>query len=41
MSMSPEVMSSRPAIISRLVDLPQPDGATRMTNSPAAMSTLT
>jgi len=37
---SPEVMSSRPAIMLRVVDLPQPDGPTRMTNSPSWMSRL-
>src|SRR5215831_11180058 len=30
---SPSVMSSRPAIMRRVVDLPQPDGPTRTTNS--------
>src|SRR3954452_21465983 len=34
----PAVMSSRPAIMLRVVDFPQPDGPTRMTNSPSAMS---
>src|SRR5258705_6635130 len=37
---SPSVMSSRPAIMLSVVDLPQPDGPTRMTNSPSAMSRL-
>ena len=37
---SPSVMSSRPAIMFSVVDLPQPDGPTRMTNSPSAMSRL-
>src|SRR5215472_17381233 len=37
---SPEVMSSRPAIMLSVVDLPHPDGPTRMTNSPSAMSRL-
>src|SRR5215470_1650786 len=32
-STSPSVMSSRPAIMRRVVDLPQPDGPTRTTNS--------
>src|SRR4051812_33309404 len=41
MIMSPEVMSSRPTIIRSSVDFPQPDGPTRMTNSPSAMSRLT
>src|SRR6516164_8158586 len=36
----PEVMSSRPAIMLSVVDFPQPDGPTRMTNSPSAMSRL-
>ena len=40
MSSSPEVMSSRPAIMLSVVDFPQPDGPTRMTNSPSAMSRL-
>ena len=34
MSMSPDVMSSRPAIMRRSVDLPHPDGPTNTTNSP-------
>src|SRR6266481_9798167 len=38
---SPEVMSSSPAIMLSVVDLPQPDGPTRITNSPSAMSRLT
>src|SRR3954447_18923599 len=38
MYMSPEVMSSRPTIIRSRVDLPQPDGPTRIMNSPSAMS---
>jgi len=37
----PAVTSSRPAIIRRSVDLPQPDGPTRTTNSPSAISMLT
>src|SRR5579872_5675773 len=40
MRSSPSVMSSRPAIMLSVVDLPQPDGPTRMTNSPSAMSML-
>src|ERR1700730_18373230 len=40
MSTLPSVMSSRPAIMLRVVDLPQPDGPTRMTNSPSAISRL-
>src|SRR3974390_1820006 len=39
-SSSPEVMSSRPAIMLRVVDFPHPDGPTRMMNSPSAMSRL-
>src|SRR5690242_7055110 len=38
---SPALMSSRPTIIRRSVDFPQPDGPTRMTNSPSAMSRST
>src|SRR3546814_20765916 len=38
MRISPAVMLSRPAIILRSVDLPQPDGPTRTTNSPSALS---
>src|SRR5215469_4352215 len=40
MSSSPEVMSSSPAIMLRVVDFPHPDGPTRMMNSPSAMSRL-
>src|SRR6185437_15568003 len=39
--MSPRVMFSSPAIIRSKVDLPQPEGPTRITNSPSAMSTET
>ena len=35
---SPEVMSSSPAIIRSAVDFPQPDGPTRIMNSPSPMS---
>src|ERR1700722_7988457 len=35
---SPAVMSSRPAPIRSAVDLPQPDGPTRIMNSPSATS---
>src|SRR3954471_20617784 len=35
---SPSVMSSSPAIIRRAVDFPQPDGPTRIMNSPSSMS---
>src|SRR5690606_35793397 len=41
MRSSPDVMSSRPTIIRSSVDFPHPDGPTRMTNSPSAMSRLT
>src|SRR5829696_2710803 len=34
----PPVMSSRPAIIRRAVDFPQPDGPTKTTNSPSGIS---
>src|ERR1700756_5032064 len=40
MRSSPEVMSSRPAIMFSVVDLPQPDGPTRMTNSPSPIFRL-
>ena len=36
MRISPPVMSSSPAIIRSSVDLPQPDGPTKTTNSPSA-----
>src|SRR5215470_11054062 len=38
---SPPLMCSRPAIMRSKVDLPQPEGPTRTTNSPSAISTLT
>src|SRR5438094_1878703 len=38
MRISPSVMSSSPAIIRSAVVFPQPDGPTRITNSPSAMS---
>src|SRR3954466_7512219 len=41
MAISPAEMFSRPAIIRSSVDLPQPDGPTRMTNSPSSISTST
>src|SRR3954453_1522573 len=41
MIMSPDVMSSSPTIIRSSVDFPQPDGPTRIMNSPSAMSRLT
>src|SRR5215212_1077315 len=34
----PALMSSRPAIIRRAVDFPQPEGPTKTTNSPSGMS---
>ena len=39
-TMSPDVMSSRPTIILSNVDFPQPDGPTRIMNSPSATSML-
>ncbi|MDT4879433.1 hypothetical protein D3C80_1955100 [compost metagenome] len=39
-SRSPELMSSRPAISRSRVDLPQPEGPTKTTNSPSSMSRL-
>src|SRR3954470_2921180 len=39
--MSPLVMSSSPTIIRSRVDFPQPEGPTRIMNSPSAMSRLT
>ena len=39
--MSPEVISSRPTIIRSSVDFPQPEGPTRIMNSPSAISRLT
>src|SRR6476619_2640697 len=41
MSISPEVMSSSPTIIRSSVDFPQPDGPTRIMNSPSCTSMLT
>src|SRR4051795_2585969 len=41
MIISPEVMSSRPTIIRSSVDFPQPEGPTRIMNSPSATSMLT
>src|SRR5215216_7519953 len=38
---SPDVMSSSPTIIRSSVDFPQPEGPTRIMNSPSAMSRLT
>src|SRR5581483_9799791 len=35
---SPEVISSNPAIMRSVVDLPQPDGPTRTTNSSSSIS---
>ena len=34
---SPSVMSSSPAIMRSAVDLPHPDGPTRITNSPSSI----
>ena len=36
----PAVMSSSPATMFSVVDFPQPDGPTRMMNSPSAISRL-
>ena len=41
MRISPELISSSPAIILSSVDLPQPDGPTRTVNEPSAMSMST
>src|SRR6476469_6020880 len=41
MRSSPSEMSSSPAIMLSVVDLPQPDGPTRITNSPSAIVRLT
>ena len=41
MEIVPSLISSRPASIRSKVDLPQPDGPTRTTNSPSLISTLT
>ncbi len=41
MAMSPLEMFSSPAIMRSSVDLPQPEGPTRMTNSPSSISTET
>jgi hypothetical protein len=38
---TPEVMGSSPAIIRSSVDFPQPEGPTRVTNSPSAMPIVT
>ena len=40
MRSSPSEMSSSPAIIRRAVDFPQPEGPTRITNSPSFISRL-
>src|ERR1700757_537279 len=37
----PEVMFSRPASMRSNVDLPQPEGPTRTTNSPSSIGTVT
>src|ERR1700710_2575277 len=41
MAISPPVMFSSPAIIRSSVDFPHPEGPTRMTNSPSAISRST
>src|SRR3990170_8194165 len=41
MRISPAVIFSRPASMRSNVDLPQPEGPTRITNSPSAISMLT
>src|ERR1700694_2882869 len=41
MRSSPSEMSSSPAIMFSVVDFPHPDGPTRMTNSPSAISRST
>ncbi|MNT91081.1 hypothetical protein D3C72_2321210 [compost metagenome] len=41
MEISPPVIGSSPAIIRSRVDLPQPDGPTKTTNSPDLMSRST
>src|SRR3954465_1800197 len=40
-AISPRLISSRPAIMRSSVDLPQPEGPTRTTNSPSGISTET
>src|SRR5829696_1517857 len=40
MRSSPSVMSSRPTIMLSSVDFPQPDGPTRMKNSPSSIVKL-
>src|SRR6478672_587002 len=40
-AIDPAVTSSRPAIMRRSVDLPQPDGPTRTTNSPSSIASDT
>ena len=39
-TIEPEVCSSRPAMIDRRVDLPQPEGPTRTRKSPSLISRL-
>ncbi len=41
MRSSPPLMSSSPAIMFSVVDFPQPEGPTRITNSPSAISRFT
>jgi hypothetical protein len=38
MDTSPSVIASSPAIMRRIVDLPQPEGPTSTMNSPSAMA---
>src|SRR5688500_7542616 len=40
MDMSPDVIGSRPAMVLRSVDLPQPDGPTRTRKPPSSISML-
>ena len=40
-AISPPVIGSSPAIILRIVDLPQPEGPTRTMNSPSSISKFT
>ena len=40
MYISPEVISSNPAIILKVVDFPQPDGPTKTINSPSSILRL-
>ena len=40
MRSSPSLMSSSPAIMRSAVDFPQPEGPTKIMNSPSAMSSV-